>query len=394
MHPTRMVMIAAAALAAAPAMAQQARAPAEIVLMAGQAQGGFLVLGEVRAEIHQKSLFPKTPARELADQELRAKAAKLGADAVVDISYDNNSPLTSKKGFIAVGKAVKFEAMTAAATPVAAPPVAVPAPVQAASVQAAAAPAAPVNVAGASSMIMLIEGQSPRASRVLGEVNAEVHQTSLFPKTPTRELVDKQLRDQAAKLGADAVVEITYDKNSPLTSKKGHRATGKAVKFDAAVVAAPVATPPVIAIPVAPPVAVATLSPPAAQPPAAAAVAPPLQAPAAAPVVAAADIPPPPETTPKPPVPGPRPPTQQALIVLTEDNLAGRAVAVLGVVSAEAHQTSLFPKKTARETMDEDLRAQAFKLGADAVISIKYDSSSPLTSKKGSRATGVAVKFQ
>ena len=273
MHIARIgLAIAAALLAAGPAMAQQARTAAEIVLVPGPAQSGYRVLGDVRAEIHQKSIMAKTPARELADRELKAQAARLGADAVVDIKYETNSPMFSKKGFIAVGKAVKFEAMVAAA-PVAAPPVAVP--------------------------------QAPAATLPL----------------------------QTAEAAAPA----------------------------------PVAPAP------APAVVRPTTQPAPAQSPVAAAASPP------GPLVSA---------------PGPRMPTAQALIVLTEDNLAGRAVTVLGLVEAEAHQTSLFPKKTARDMLEEDLRAKAAALGADAVISIKYDMNSPMLSKKGSRATGVAVKLQ
>ena len=221
--------------------------------------------------------------------------------------------------------------------------------------------------------IVLVQGPSQgqvQGYRVLGNVRAEIHQKSMIAKTPARELADQQLRAEAAKLGADAVVEIKYENNSPMFSKKGFIAVGKAVKFETAVAAVAVA-PPVIATP-----------------------APPVQQPVAAPpVVTAAAIPLPPESAPKPPVPGPRPPTPQALIVLSEDNMSRRAQSVLGIVRAEAHPTSLFPRKSAREMLEDDLRAKAFALGADAVISIEYESNSPMTSKKGSHATGVAVKF-
>ncbi|MDP3736172.1 MAG: hypothetical protein Q8R02_02215 [Hyphomonadaceae bacterium] len=281
MHIARIgLVIAAALLAATPAMAQQARPAAEIVLVQGPAQSGYRVLGEVRAEIHQKSIMAKTPARDLVDKQLRDEAAKLGADAVVEIKYENNSPMFSKKGYRAAGKAVKFETMVAVAAPVAIAPVAPP-------VIAAPTPA-PVVVPPA-----------------------------------------------------------------------------------------PVATVPVQTVEAAPPVPVVT---------------------APAPVIAQSTPPPapvaPPNPAPQASVPGLRAPAGQALIVLTEDNLAGRAVTVLGLVEAEAHQTSLFPKKTARDMLEEDLRAKAFALGADAVISIKFDMNSPMLSKKGSRATGVAVKFQ
>ena len=63
-------------------------------------------------------------------------------------------------------------------------------------------------------------------------------------------------------------------------------------------------------------------------------------------------------------------------------------------MSATARQTSLFPKKSARVLMDEQLRARAAALGADAVILVKYEAYSPLLSKKGASATGIAVKYR
>ena len=80
--------------------------------------------------------------------------------------------------------------------------------------------------------------------------------------------------------------------------------------------------------------------------------------------------------------------------MLTEQDLAGRAYERLGEVEAAARQTSLFPKKSARVLMDEQLRAKAAALGADAVILIRYNTYSPVTSKKGASATGIAVKYR
>ena len=86
--------------------------------------------------------------------------------------------------------------------------------------------------------------------------------------------------------------------------------------------------------------------------------------------------------------------TPEALIVLTEEDLAGRAYERLGEVTAAARQTSLFPKKSARAVMDEQLRSKAAALGADAVILIRYEGYSPLLSKRGASAAGVAVKYR
>jgi len=404
-----------AVLAAIPsAMAQ--KSAAEIVLLEGDAPNAHTVLGEVRAEAHQKAMFSKVTVREAADQQLRDQAAKLGADAVVGIKYEPYNPMTSKKGFRAVGRAVKFTTTLAAAAPiVAAPPVSAPSAAPAAeekiivdnavisplgTAPVAAAPAAPpvlaasVSAPSGAAMIQLSDQDiHGRPYQVLGEISSEAHQTSMFPKKSNRDLLDEDLRAKAARMGADAVIQIKYTNSNAMFSKKGSTAVGKAVKFiplqplavPTPVAPAPIAVQPAPSLPAAtpltapdlvtvqqpnvalptPPVAVATIQPAPAAP---------VPAPAPAPAV--------------------RGPTPAALIQLSEQDAAGRPYTVLGAVTSEQHQTSMFPKKSPRDLLDEDLRAQAARLGADAVILIKYTASNPMTSKKGSTAAGVAVKFQ
>ena len=313
---------------ALPANAQ--RAAAEIALVEAAAPAGAVVLGEVRAEIHQKSLFAKTPARDLADKELRAQAAKLGADAVVDIRYENNSPLFSKKGFTAAGKAVKFA----------------PAPMQVAAVapQPARQPSAP-----------------------------ESGRTASFaaPPDPTAPATIRRAPQAAPVIVTDEpTLHLTPLLTPPVTGRTLAPSPVVPARPTSAATAAPVGAPPAVA-PIAPPPALATPSVASSGPQ-------PASVAAAAAVVPAA----------------PRGPTPEALIVLTEEDLAGRAYDRLGEVKAEARQTSLFPKKSARVLMDEQLRAQAAKLGADAVILIRYESYSPVLSKKGASATGIAVKYR
>jgi uncharacterized protein YbjQ (UPF0145 family) len=304
--------------AAPPANAQ--RAAAEIALVEAAAPAGAVVLGEVRAEIHQTSLFARTPARDLADKELRAQAARLGADAVVDIKYESNAPLFSKKGFRAAGKAVRFApapVQVAATAPPAPKPA--PEPGRTATFESPATSAPPV----AASTPLTVPATAPVAPVVLPP---PVRIATPTPAPP------------AVAPAAVPAPQIT------------------------AVTPAPVAPPQVVAA-----AAPAPVAPPIAQP-----------APVAAAAVSVA----------------PRALTPEALIVLTEEDLAGRAYDRLGEVKAEARQTSLFPKKSARVLMDEQLRAQAAKLGADAVILVKYDSYSPVLSKKGASATGIAVKYR
>jgi uncharacterized protein YbjQ (UPF0145 family) len=257
--------IVLAALAAAPALAQQAKASAQggagIIVTGANLPDAYTALGAVSANVHPKSMNPKTPTRELLDAALRKEAAKLGADAVVQVRYTMRNPMMSQKGSDAVGVAVKFTGTAVAALPAPAPapapqavatsPAAVQPPVAAAPATpphplAAATPAplppaspapalTPVEARHATSadMIVLTDADLPgrRYTRV-GDVRSEVHQKSMFPKTPSRSLLDADLKAQALKLGADAVILVKYDMHNALTSTKGDIAAGVAVRFE------------------------------------------------------------------------------------------------------------------------------------------------------------------
>src|SRR5262249_12853528 len=97
-----LLSVAALSLAmGAPALAQAAKPVEAIVLSDAGATAPVTVLGTVNAEHHQKSMFSKIDAKDELNKQLRAAAAKLGADAVVDIKYEMNSPMMSKKGQLA-----------------------------------------------------------------------------------------------------------------------------------------------------------------------------------------------------------------------------------------------------------------------------------------------------
>ncbi len=242
--------------------------------------------------------------------------------------------------------------------------------------------------------VTLIEGEAPAGYVALGEIAAEHHQTSLFPKKPAREALNDDLRAQAAKLGADAVIRIDYTFHSALASKKGQHATGLAVKLAPAVAAtaapsspapsASTAPPPVVSAPMT--ATPATASPPAPQTLAEAAPVP--ASPVAAAPVVAAPVPAAPAAIPS------AAPVAPGALILSEGDLPGRPYETLGEIKVEARQTSLFPKTSPRKMLDDNLRAQAQALGADAVIRIVYDFNNPLLSNKGQHATGLAVKFR
>jgi hypothetical protein len=73
--------------------------------------------------------------------------------------------------------------------------------------QAAAAGRAPTPV----DQIRVIEGDiTDKPYKSLGDVSVTVNKVSIFNADPTREMVDQRLRAQAAKLGADAVIQVRY----------------------------------------------------------------------------------------------------------------------------------------------------------------------------------------
>ena len=49
-----------------------------------------------------------------------------------------------------------------------------------------------------------------RPYEVLGDINTTVNKTTIFHPDPTEALVDVKLREEAAKLGADAVILARY----------------------------------------------------------------------------------------------------------------------------------------------------------------------------------------
>ena len=282
---------------------------------------------------------------------------------------------------------------------------------------AAAAPAlgqkAKASGSGAA-QILVTEANLPDTYTAVGALIVTVHPKSLSPKTPTRDLLDAELRKQAAKVCADAVIQVRYMLSNPMMSDKGSDAMGVAVKFTRVAAASVPAPPPSLAPSLAPssapsPAAVASapqvaaVSPPPAPAPRAAAglappvapqvralapapVAPPQQIASAAPVAAL------PVAAPAPAVV--RHATSIDMIVVTEQDFASRRYARVGEVRSEVHQKSLFPKTSANDLLNADLRMHALHLGADAVLQVTYDMHNALTSTQGDIATGVAVRFE
>jgi uncharacterized protein YbjQ (UPF0145 family) len=59
--------------------------------------------------------------------------------------------------------------------------------------------------------IQVIEGDvTDKPYKSLGDVSTTVNKVSIFNADPTRAMVDQRLRTEAAKLGADAVIQVRY----------------------------------------------------------------------------------------------------------------------------------------------------------------------------------------
>jgi zinc ribbon protein/putative heavy-metal-binding protein len=72
-------------------------------------------------------------------------------------------------------------------------------------------------------------GGITRPHKVIGEIKAKVGAATLLSKTPTIEDVNFKLREYAIKKGANAIINVKYDRGMSLTSWKALTATGTAV---------------------------------------------------------------------------------------------------------------------------------------------------------------------
>lgn len=71
--------------------------------------------------------------------------------------------------------------------------------------------AEPRREARPAAQIEIFEGDvTDRAYKSLGDVSVTVNKVTLFNADPTREMVNQRLRTEAAKLGADAVIQVRY----------------------------------------------------------------------------------------------------------------------------------------------------------------------------------------
>lgn len=63
----------------------------------------------------------------------------------------------------------------------------------------------------------------------IGPIKAQVGATTIFSKTPTMDDVNQRLREKAVEIGANAIIDVKYDRGVSMTSWKALTVTGTAV---------------------------------------------------------------------------------------------------------------------------------------------------------------------
>jgi hypothetical protein len=80
-----------------------------------------------------------------------------------------------------------------------------------ATTQVSSKPDTAARAAKTSDQILIVEGDiTDRPYKSLGDVSVTVNKVTIFNADPTPEMVNQRLRTEAAKLGADAVIQVRY----------------------------------------------------------------------------------------------------------------------------------------------------------------------------------------
>ena len=94
-----------------------------------------------------------------------------------------------------------------------------------------------------------------------------------------------------------------------------------------------------------------------------------------------------------PPVPAVAPAPQG--LFLTENDVTDRAYTALGDIKVTVRKLTIFNKDPTRDDVDEKLRTEAAKLGADAVVLVRYGTVGiGMTSWGVLHGEGRAIKFK
>jgi uncharacterized protein YbjQ (UPF0145 family) len=81
--------------------------------------------------------------------------------------------------------------------------------------------------------------------------------------------------------------------------------------------------------------------------------------------------------------------------IVTEGDISDRAYTELGTVTAKAGKLTWVSRNPDRSDIDTKLREKARKMGADAVVRVRYTpTGASMMSWGGIRGEGVAIKYQ
>jgi len=82
------------------------------------------------------------------------------------------------------------------------------------------------------SAVELIYGGTERPHRVIGDVKASKGATFVWSKSPEMSEGEDALRKNAAKMGADAVIDVKLDRGVSMWSWKAVKGTGTAIAWE------------------------------------------------------------------------------------------------------------------------------------------------------------------
>jgi len=81
-------------------------------------------------------------------------------------------------------------------------------------------------------IIITSDDITDRKYEVIGDIVATVNKTTIFHSNPTRELLNKKFKEEAAAVGADAVILVRYGEvGMSLMSYGSLEGKGRAIKF-------------------------------------------------------------------------------------------------------------------------------------------------------------------
>lgn len=93
--------------------------------------------------------------------------------------------------------------------------------------------AAPVPATRSDASVLIVEGPLPnRKYKEVGPIDVSVKKLTVFHADPTREQANRALIERARMIGADAVINVTYQSGIGLMTWGYMDAKGTAVKFE------------------------------------------------------------------------------------------------------------------------------------------------------------------